>query len=127
MKFQRSGQVILPTIRPLVQLFCPSLPTVSEDIQTSIRENTAQGILLCLDLMPRYMRAGIIILTIGFDWSGILWTAKRFRDQDAPRREKQVHFWQRCPLPIARDLMQFYQKMGTFLYYSEVERKNDQS
>ena len=64
--------------------------------------------------MPRYMGAGITALALVFASTG-------YERWSAARRLAFLHRWRTSPLSPMRDFVEFYEKMGTFVYWSRVE------
>jgi len=65
--------------------------------------------------MPRYMGAGMVGLTLLFarmDYAG------------APRERRLVRIarWRGSRVSLQRDFVEFWEKMGTFTYWSRVEK-----
>ena len=118
-----SHHLTRPALRAFVQIFCAGLPGVAAGRRTFIQEKTVQDVLACLDLMPRYMRLGLVVWTAVFEWSGLLWRGKRFSRQAAKARERQVRFWGRGRIPAGRELIRFYQKMSIFIYCAQFEKE----
>jgi hypothetical protein len=65
--------------------------------------------------MPRYMGAGMVGLTVLFARVGYA---------SAPREARlaRLERWRRGPVSLQRDFVEFWEKMGTFTYYSRVEK-----
>lgn len=66
--------------------------------------------------MPRYMGAGMIGLTTLFT-GGPAYVAL-----PKARRVARVETWRRSRISLRRDFVEFWEKMGTFTYYSRVEK-----
>ncbi len=64
--------------------------------------------------MPRYLGAGMQILTAMFLGSGYTFLPKA-------SRVARIQRWRTSPLSIQRDFIEFWEKMGTFTYWSRVE------
>ncbi len=71
--------------------------------------------------MPRFLGLGIAILTLAFDWWGVLWKGRRFRKQDLESQRIQLEQWERSFLGPCRDLIEFYALLVRFIYYSQPE------
>lgn len=65
--------------------------------------------------MPRYMGTGMVALTTLFASTG-------FVARDRTARVKRIERWRRSPISFQRDFVEFWEKMGTFTYYSRVEK-----
>ncbi len=68
-----------------------------------------------LRYMPRYMGAGMVALTTLFAGVG-------YPGLPRERRVARIERWRRGPVPLQRDFVEFWEKMGTFTYYSRVEK-----
>ena len=71
-----------------------------------------------IESMPKYMTIAIVILTVMFDWYGVLRTNKRFHRQCLTERHGQIQQWKNSKIGICRDFIGFYEKMTMFVYYS---------
>jgi hypothetical protein len=67
--------------------------------------------------MPTYMGLGIRMLTRVF-------TADGYSKLPKARRIARIEAWRNAPLSPMRDWVEFYEKMGTFVYYTQVERSH---
>ena len=65
--------------------------------------------------MPKYLGGGIVALTrlygVGY--------ARLPRD----RRLARLEAWRASPVSFCRDFVEFWEKMGTFVYYSNLEHR----
>ena len=68
--------------------------------------------------MSKFMKMGIVALTVLFDWYGILKNNKRFHKQSLKEQHKQIRQWKNSPINLFRNFMGFYHKMALFIYYS---------
>ena len=65
--------------------------------------------------MPRYMGAGMTALTLTFALTGYTHLPKE-------RRVARLDAWRKGPVSLMRDFVEFWEKMGTFTYWSRVEK-----
>ncbi len=65
--------------------------------------------------MPRYMGGGIVVLTRLY---GV-----RYAHQPRDRRLARLDAWRGSPVSFCRDFVEFWEKMGTFVYYSNLEHR----
>lgn len=65
-------------------------------------------------IMPRYMGTGIVALTLLFGLGG-------YTRMPKAKRVRRIERWRRSPVSPLRDFVEFYEKMGTFVYYSRME------
>lgn len=68
-----------------------------------------------LKCMPRYMGIGMLGLTAVFAGSGYVGLAKE-------RRLRRIARWRASPISLQRSFVEFWEKMGTFTYWSRVEK-----
>ena len=68
--------------------------------------------------MPRWLGVGFATLTVAYDLSG-----GPHHRRDKARRARRTERWRHAPGPL-RNLVDFYDKMGTFTYYSRVEERH---
>lgn len=64
--------------------------------------------------MPRYMGLGMTALSGVFLGAGYTRAAR-------PRRLARIEAMRRAPVSLLRDFVEFWEKMGTFTYWSRVE------
>lgn len=64
--------------------------------------------------MPRYLGAGMTALTLVFGAAG-------YRRWPRAQRLAWIHGWRTSPASPPRDFIEFYEKMGTFVYWSRIE------
>ncbi len=110
-----------PIVRALVVALVVPADQV-EPLATTIDQTTTE-LVRKVAAMPRYMGLGIVVLTWVFEWWGLLHGGRRFRHLGAARQERQLRLWRRAPLGLMRDLVEFYEKMGTFVFWSYRERE----
>jgi hypothetical protein len=65
--------------------------------------------------MPRYMGIGMTALTLLFASTGYTRLPKA-------RRVARIGRWRTSPVSLQRDFVEFWEKMGTFTYWSRVEK-----
>lgn len=71
--------------------------------------------------MPVHLQLGMTGLTIGFSAYVRARTRKSLHELPLPRRLSLLNEWRNAPIGPCRQFVQFYEKMGIFLYYSLVE------
>ena len=111
----------LPLVRRLVE-------TIVVDANPAMREEatlaTAGQMLLGKVLaMPRYLGLPMFVLLTVFEVYAIALCGLPFRWAGAAGRARVVRHWRSHPVGPFRDFGQFYEKMGTFLYYSLIEER----
>ncbi len=110
-----------PVVQALVEVLVVPPDQVRE--QNEVIEKTTAELVRKVGAMPRYMGIAIVILTWAFDFWGILHGGRRFRALGDRRRLRQLAAWRRAPLGPMRDLVEFYEKMGTFVFWSYREEE----
>jgi hypothetical protein len=71
--------------------------------------------------MPPHLKLGMAILTLSFTSYARARTGRSLSALPIERRLSLLEDWRTAPLGPCRQFVQFYEKMGTFLYYSLVE------
>lgn len=71
--------------------------------------------------MPRYMGLGLAGLTMIFDSLAVSTSGRRFHQLDEGAQDRLLSRWRQAP--GGRDMVDFYEKMGTFVFYSLVEEE----
>jgi hypothetical protein len=107
---------MIPVVRALVACFVVH-PDQEEALGPEL-DTTTTEVVRKVSAMPRYMSLGMHLLTVVFDWWGLLTAGRRFRALPRAQRERQVRVWQGSPLGLMRDTVEFYEKMGTFVFWS---------
>ncbi len=77
-----------------------------------------------LYMMPRFLGLPMVMATIFFEFFGILLGARLFHNLSQSRRQQQLRIWRNVPISLFGNFVDFYEKMGTFAYFSDpFERK----
>ena len=74
-----------------------------------------------LRAMPPHMSAGMLALTTLFEQGGWATGGAPFSALPAARQAAVLGAWRRSPIPFCRDFVDFYEKMGVFVYWSIIE------
>ncbi len=74
--------------------------------------------------MPTHLGLGMQGLTLVFDAAGAL-TGRPFRMKSLPARRRQLAVMKGAPVGLLRDFVAFYEKMGSFVYYSILEEAGE--
>ncbi len=114
---------MFPIVRAL--LTCFVVAPGQEQALTTDLESTTTEVVRKVTAMPRYMGLGIQLLTHVFDWWGLLHGGRRFRSLSREQQQRQVSLWRRAPLGLMRDTIEFYEKMGTFVFWSYQEHARE--
>ena len=76
-----------------------------------------------LGLMPRFLGVPMASATVVFDLAGWVHAGRPFRRQGVDAQHKQMETWRNAPIGFFRDFLDFWEKMGVFVYFSTVEEK----
>lgn len=68
--------------------------------------------------MPDYLRLPIFLLTLIFDFWGIVTTGKFFHSLPHAERWRQIQAWQNSSIALCRDVIRFYESLVVFCWYS---------
>lgn len=112
---------IRPVIAPLLATVMQTELGAGAVVDSAVLAQTARTMERKLQQMPRFMGLGIAALTAIFDADGRRYGAGRFRDNRPAARLAQARAWRESPLPFLPDFMDFYGKMGVFVYWSHHE------
>ena len=82
-------------------------------------ERTAAIVHRNIGRMPRHLAAAMLLLTVAFDWSGLLRTMRRFHRQSPVARRGHLNGWRRSRIGVCREFVQFYEQLALFVYYSQ--------
>lgn len=110
-------------------------PVVEALVQTVVANDKAQStlsadpfvgptrdeLLTKLRGMPSYLGTPMLGATLAFDAYGLMRGGRAFRHQDLDQQKAQLAAWKQGPVSFMRDFVDFYEKMGIFLYYSQQE------
>jgi len=112
---------LLPVIEPLLAtVLCAELGS-ADAIDPALLRQTTATMAGKLNQMPRYMGLAIAGLTVAFDADGVRFGGGRFRDNAPDARLAQARAWRDSRVPFLPDFMDFYVKMGVFVYWSHHE------
>ena len=71
--------------------------------------------------MPRHLSLAMSLLTILFDWYGVIRRGARFVSQSSESQQRQIQQWRNSRITILREFVQFYEKLLAFIYYSLID------
>ena len=74
--------------------------------------------------MPTHLSWGMLGMTLAFDAAGTMSGGRPFRMKPMAARRKQLNWMKGAPLGLLRDFAAFYEKMGSFSYYSLIEESD---
>ena len=110
-----------PVVGPLLEAVLSLELGPEGAVDASLLAHTRATMLRKLAQMPRFMGLGIAALTVAFDADGVRFGGRRFRDNALDARKAQAQAWRDSALPMLPDFMDFYGKMGVFVYWSHSE------
>lgn len=114
-------------LRPVVAALVRAVLSIDDRVareQRPVLEATTDGLLRKIYGMPRYLGLGMMMLVVLFDWYGLFFGLRRFRALSLDRATRQLEHWRRLPVGPCRQFVEFYEKMGTFIYYSQLEARS---
>lgn len=108
---------------PVNELLRPAVAALLEDVldpegrglDPGCLHGATDDMLRRIAIMPRWLGVGMAALTLAYDASG-----GPHHRQPRDRRARRTDRWRRAPGPL-KNLVDFYDKMGTFTYYTRVE------
>jgi hypothetical protein len=71
--------------------------------------------------MPRHLALAMSMVTILFDWYGVIRRGARFVSQSSESQQRQIQQWRNSPIVTLREFIQFYEKLLAFIYYSLID------
>ena len=74
-----------------------------------------------LEAMPELFGVGMMGMTLAFSAYAGARGGRSLAAQDLAQRQARLDEWRSSPVGLLRSFTQFYEKMGTFVYYSHVE------
>jgi hypothetical protein len=90
-------------------------------VEQEYLDQTSRVLLHRMVNMPRHLAAGMMMLTVAFDLSAVPAHGARFRALGVQHRGEHLGRWKAAPVGVFRDFVDFYEKMGVFVYYSHIE------
>ncbi len=106
-----------PIVRGLVEAVLMDAAATCDEDAARI-EQTAAVLDRKIRAMPRFMALGMSVLLQVFDWYGFLRAGRRFRSQPHSARRARVGEWAGAPIGPMRDFVEFFRRMGTFVWFS---------
>lgn len=108
-------RALSPTVTALLRTLLAPTDTTRHEARLT------EEMLARLRGMPRYMGVGVAGLTVAFDSAALATRGRRFHQLDVEAQRAHLALWRKAPL--AADMVDFYEKMGTFVFYSLVEEE----
>ncbi|MDG1481516.1 MAG: hypothetical protein P8R54_18110 [Myxococcota bacterium] len=84
---------------------------------------TGRVLLKRITQMPPHLSVGMLVLVVSFDNYCRVRAGSGVAGMDNTRRQEMLGKWKVSPIGPLRQFVQFYEKMGTFVYYSCVEEE----
>jgi len=116
-RFQPPTAQFKDSIQGLVRVFvageAPERGPVVERVATLMVDRIAG--------MPWLFSWGVAVLTVWFELSASLRHLRSFGSLGPAARARHVRRWRESPLGLCRDLVDLYERMLCFLYYSQPE------
>lgn len=109
-----------PVIEPLLRAILVRELGEGAQIDEEMLGRTVASMMEKVQQMPRFMGVGIAALTVVFDADGVRFGGGRFRTNAEPQQRAQAASWRASTGPLLPDFMDFYGKMGVFVYWSHV-------
>lgn len=109
-----------PVVAPLLRVILTRELGQGGIIDEEMLSHTVVAMLDKMRQMPRFMGVGIAALTVAFDADGVRFGGRRFRDNPPQAQLSQAAAWRSSRAPLLPDFMDFYGKMGVFVYWSHV-------
>lgn len=107
--------VLAPTVRSLL---VDVLDPHGDGLDSGCLEAATVGMVGRIEAMPRYLGLGMTALTIVFELTG-----PGHSQRDPQERVERVARWRTSRVGPCRDFVEFYEKMGTFVYFTQVEHR----
>lgn len=113
--------LVFPTIQALARSVVALEVGADRIDATPFLDETAEGLFRKMVLMPPHLGAGMIGLTLGFAGHSVGAGGKPFAQLPLDRQREILDGWKYSRISLTRDFVQFYEKMGVFIWYSLVE------
>lgn len=117
-------QAVEPVVRSLVETVISSELGVDDLAGIPHVDETVDVLMHKLMNMPLHLSLGMQGMTLFFDAAGAV-SGRPFRFKSLPARRRQLAVMKGAPVGLLRDFAAFYEKMGSFVYYSVIEESGD--
>ncbi len=120
-------RALRPAVEPVVDslvdtVLCSELGKDALDEGVRFVPETRDMLIYKLEHMPEFFGLGMFGVTIAFDAYGAARAGGTpFRKQSLEERRARLEEWKSSPVGLFRSFTQFYEKMGSFVYYSFIE------
>ncbi|MFH1469789.1 MAG: hypothetical protein ABIO70_35720 [Pseudomonadota bacterium] len=109
-----------PVIHAIVRTLVTEAAGAGVELDEHALNVAAQAMRGRIGLMPRFLGLPMAGATLFFDATGALSGGLPFRMLPQERRQRVVELWRKAPISFFQDFLEFYGKMGIFVYFSEV-------
>ncbi len=126
-EFPRRGAraVLSPVVGQIVRTLVAEAAGSESTLDEPAVQATAAAMRGRIAIMPRFLGLPMAGATVFFDLSGVLTAGRPFRFQGPEQRARQVRLWRVAPLSFCQDFLEFYGKMATFVYFSELHPEQE--
>ena len=111
-----AAQVIRPVVSSVVESL---IAETGGQVDPEILARATRTMMGRLGAMPRFIGLPMMGATLVFDGSGLVLGGRPFRSLPPDARARVLAAWRRSPVGVFRTFVEFYEKMGTFVYFSE--------
>ncbi len=123
---RRGAQLVLsPVVGQIVRTLVADAAGSESTLDESALAATADAMRGRIAIMPRFLGLPMAGATVFFDLSGVATAGRPFRFQSAAQRARQVALWRKAPVSFCQDFLEFYGKMATFVYFSELNPEHE--
>jgi hypothetical protein len=111
-----AAEVLRPTVSSVVEAL---VSETEGEADPEILDRASRTMMGRLRAMPRFIGLPMMAATLVFDGSGVVFGRRPFRSLPPEARARVLNAWRRAPVGVFRTFVEFYEKMGTFVYFSE--------
>jgi hypothetical protein len=115
---------IKPVVASLVTCIISEGLGQEEQGDSASLEETAEILCAKIVLMPRYLGIPMLVLTLIFDWYGLLLSGKPFHKHAHPKRIPLIMQWKKSKIGICCDFIKFFERLSFFIYFSLPQPRN---
>lgn len=101
------------TVSALAYTVCETLDRSGAEQGMERGNVAARFVLRQMSAMPDYLRWPMVMATLVFGLSGLVFGGRLFHQLDPARRRRQVAWWSVAPFGPCRDLIKFHQSLAT--------------
>jgi hypothetical protein len=116
-----------PAIGQIVRTLVAEAAGSEDTLDSAALQATAAAMRGRIAIMPRFLGLPMLGATAFFDVSGVALTGRPFRLQSPSQRARQVALWRAAPISFCQSFLDFYGKMATFVYFSELHPEHEEA